>query len=69
MYTKVANYIDWIERVTEGPLPRARRTRCRGHRSVAQTGNGTEVQAGHRIMASVATLGVADSDVQTDHRQ
>ena len=34
VYTKVANYVDWIERVTTGALPRARRTRCRGHRSV-----------------------------------
>ncbi|XP_043205533.1 uncharacterized protein LOC122372436 [Amphibalanus amphitrite] len=32
VYTKVANYVDWIERITTGPLPRARRTRCRGHR-------------------------------------
>ena len=34
VYTKVANYVDWIERVTTGALPRARHTRCRGHRSV-----------------------------------
>ncbi|KAF0312243.1 Atrial natriuretic peptide-converting enzyme [Amphibalanus amphitrite] len=65
VYTKVANYVDWIERVTTGPLPRARRTRCRGHSGSAarRLGVGPELAGyvANTVGGVVGTIGDGNS--------